>query len=126
MNNVTNDKAKKFVITLAVNATDDRSTIAFTVANAALAAGRDVGIFLSSDAVELSRAGSCDYTNISPFKPLAELIDAFTNGGGIVWACSPCVQHRSLKDAEMAQGVKVVGAGPMLEWIDEGAATLSF
>ncbi len=99
--------------------------MAFTVANAALTAGREVGIFMASDAAELSRAGACDYTNISPFKPLAELVDSFVTAGGVVWACAPCVKHRGLNDAELVDGVNVVGAGPMLEWIDEGAATLS-
>ena len=126
MNTEANPKAAKLVIMLTHNANDDKSTVAMTIANAALSAGRDVGIFLSSDGAELGRAGSCDYTNISPFKPLADLIDAFVTNGGVVWACAPCVKHRGLKETEMATGVKIVGAGPMLEWLDEGATTLSF
>ena len=116
----------KLVVNLSKGANDDRSTVAFTVANAALSQGREVGIFLSSDAVELSREGGCDLTNVRPFKALNELIDSFVAGGGTLWACSPCFQHRGLRENETTEGTVVTGAGPMLEWIGQGATTLSF
>jgi predicted peroxiredoxin len=120
------DKSQKMVVVLSHNASDDKSTVAFTVANAALASGMDVGVFLVSDAAELSRTGACDATNVRPFKPLAEIIDGFVSGGGVVWSCAPCFQHRSLKEEEVVDGVSVVGAGPMIKWIADGASTLSF
>ena len=117
---------QKLVITLTHGAGDDKSTVAFTVANAALSKGQEVAVFLSSDAVELGRDGSCDFTQIRPFKPLDELITGFIAGGGVVWVCSPCFQHRGLKEGETVDGVIVTGAGPMLEWVASGASTLSF
>ncbi|MEL6304955.1 MAG: DsrE family protein [Bacteroidota bacterium] len=117
---------QKLVITLSVNANDDVSTVAFTVANAALSKGMQVGMFLTSDGVELSKDGACEYTHVQPFKKLAELIEAFTTNEGVVWACAPCFNHRGLKAEETVAGTTVVGAGPMLEWVAEGAQTLSF
>jgi len=119
-------KSKKLVVTLSVNSNDDVSTVAFTVANAAISKGLEVGVFLTSDAVELSRAGSCEYTHVQPFKKLNELVEGFTTSGGTLWACSPCFNHHGLHAEETVNGTVVVGAGPMLDWIAEGAQTLSF
>jgi len=117
---------KKLVVTLSVNANDDVSTVAFTVANAALSKGMEVGMFLTSDGVELSKEGSCEYTHVQPFKKLNELIESFGSNGGVIWACSPCFNHRGLNAEEIVNGATVVGAGPMLDWIIEGAQTLTF
>ena len=117
---------KKLIVTLSANAKNDVSTVALTVANAALSKGMEVGIFLSSDGVELSREGATEFTHIQPFKKLNELTESFTKNGGTLWACSPCFNHRGLKSDETVQGTEVVGAGPMLDWIVKGANTLSF
>ncbi|MCH9646853.1 MAG: DsrE family protein [Deltaproteobacteria bacterium] len=127
MNNNTaqNNTVKKMILVLTHNANDDKSTVAFTIANAALSSGTEVGIFLASDGVELSRDGACDYTAIKPFKPASELVESFVSNGGVLWACSPCFQHRGMKEEETVEGAIVTGAGPMLQWIAEGATTLS-
>ena len=118
--------SKKLVVTLSDSAKDDISTVAFTVANAALSKGMDVGVFLTSDGVEISRHGGYEFTHVAPFKKLNELVEGFSANGGTIWACSPCFNHRGLKAEETVEGTEVVGAGPMLDWIAEGAQTLSF
>ena len=117
---------QKLVVNLTTNATDDRSTVAFTVANAALSKGFDVAVFLNADGVELSRRGGCEYTHVQPLKPLAALIESFAESGGTVWACTPCFKHRGLKEDEVIEGGIVTGAGPMLQWIADGAQVISY
>ena len=117
---------KKLIVTLSANAKNDVSTVALTVANAALSKGMEVGIFLSSDGVELSREGATEFTHIQPFKKLNELTESFTKNGGTLWACAPCFNHRGLHANDTVEGAQVVGAGPMLDWILEGAQTLTF
>ena len=53
----TNGKSKKLVLMLSQNGNDDKSTVAFTIANAALSTGMEVGVFLVSDGVEMGRQG---------------------------------------------------------------------
>lgn len=118
--------SKKLVVCLSKNANDDKSTVALTVANAALSKGMEVGLFLSSDGVEISRSGAYEYTHAAPFKKLNELVEAFAANGGIIWSCAPCFNHRGLNPDETVNGTEVVGAGPMLDWVVEGAQTLSF
>ncbi len=117
---------QKLVITVTANSNDDVSTVAFTVANAALSKGMDVGVFLTSDGVELCRAGGHEFTHVPPFKTLSELVESFVSNGGVLWSCAPCFNHRGLDESETLEGTTVTGAGPMLEWIAGGASTLSF
>jgi predicted peroxiredoxin len=119
------DNNSKLVLLVSHGANDDKSTVAFTIANAALSTGMEVGVFLTSDAVELSREGAVDFTHVKPFKKLEELIDGFLENGGQVWTCSPCFNHRGLSTDEVVERAIVTGAGPMLEWIQAGAATVS-
>jgi predicted peroxiredoxin len=115
---------KKLVVVLGANANDDKSSVAFTIANAALSTGMQVAVFLTSDGVELARDGGYDLTQVQPFKKLEELVDMFIDKGGIVWACTPCYKHRGLKEAENVNKVIVTGAGPLIEWVQAGAATI--
>lgn len=119
------NNTNKLVLLISNGANDDKSTVGFTIANAALSTGMEVGIFLTSDAVELSRHGACELTHVKPFKKLEELIDGFVENGGQLWSCSPCFQHRGLNDKETVEKALVTGAGPLLEWIQAGAATIS-
>ena len=45
--------------------------------------------------------------------------------GGVVGSCSPCFQHRGLETEKVYERLIVTGAGPLIEWIQAGAATLS-
>jgi predicted peroxiredoxin len=116
---------KKLVIVLGHGGNDDKSSVAFTIANAALSNGCQVAVFLTSDGVELCRDGACDLTHVQPFKPLGELIDGFVHKGGVLWSCAPCFQHRGLKSEETVERTIVTGAGPMLEWVGQGASVIS-
>jgi len=118
--------SKKLVVTVSHNTNNDKSSVAFTIANAALSTGMEVAIFLTSDGVELSREKASDFTNVSPFKPLGELIEGFVQSGGVLWTCSLCFQHRGLNSEDLVEGAMVTGAGPMIEWISQGASTLCF
>lgn len=122
---MSNQDTNKLVLLLTRDANHDTSTVGFTIANAALSQGKEVAIFLTSDGVDLAREGANDLAEVRPFRPLAELVEDFVSGGGLVWVCSPCFQHRGHRPDDLRPGVTITGAGPMLEWIGAGAATLS-
>jgi predicted peroxiredoxin len=115
----------KLVILLAHGGNDDKSSVAFTIANAALSTGMEVAVFLTSEGVELARDGACDMTLVQPFRKLDEMIEDFLGKGGVVWACSPCYKHRGLDDKQNYENVIVTGAGALIEWVKMGATTLS-
>lgn len=119
------DNKNRLVIICTHNNNDDKSSVAFTIANAALSKGMHVAVFLTSDGVELARDGACDKTQVLPFKKLEELIDGFIDKGGVLWACTPCFEHRGLSSEKTVDKTVVTGAGPLIEWIQMGAATIS-
>ncbi|MEO0600233.1 MAG: DsrE family protein [Myxococcota bacterium] len=116
--------SNKLVVLLTHNSSHDTASVGFTIANAALSQGKEVAIFLTADGVDLARQGASDLAHVRPFKPLDDLIEQFTGQGGIVWACSPCFQNRGHRVEDNLAGVTVTGAGPMLEWLDQGASTV--
>jgi predicted peroxiredoxin len=122
---MTKTNPKKLVVTLGHGGNDDKSSVAFTIANAALSTGMEVAVFLTSDGVELGRDGAAAFTQVLPFKSLPDLIDGFLDRGGRVWACAPCFRHRGLDVDDTAEKVIVTGAGPLLEWVAEGASVIS-
>jgi predicted peroxiredoxin len=119
------NKTEKLVVLISDGASNDKATIGFTIANAALSSGMQVAVFLASDGVELSRDGACDMTHVKPFKRLEELIDSFVQNNGVLWSCGPCFQHRGLKEEETVERTIVTGSASLLEWVRDGAATLT-
>jgi predicted peroxiredoxin len=117
----------KIVVLISHGANSDKSTIAMTIANAAKSAGNEVAIFLTSDAVYLAKHGYTDLApQYRPFKTLEELTRQFLDAKGVLWACTPCVQHRGLKNEDMLEGVIVTGSGPLVEWLGAGAQTVCY
>ena len=55
----------------------DKTVVAFVVANAALAAGQEVVIFLNIESVRLATPGYADDITSEGFKPLKELLAAY-------------------------------------------------
>ena len=116
----------KLVILLTKGIDSEISSVAFTIANGGLTAGLKVSIFLTSTAIDLVRRGGQKLTQVAPLQPLAGLIDDFQKRGGTLWACPPCVQSRGYQQADLLDGVTIVGASAMHAEIKQGAATLSF
>jgi len=101
------------------------SSVAFTIANGGLTAGLKVSIFLTSTAIDLVRKRGHELTHVAPLQPLAALIQDFQKRGGEIWACPPCVKSRGYVQADLIDGVTIVGASALHEPIKQGAATLS-
>lgn len=117
---------KKLLVVITATATNDKATIAFTIANASLSEGMDVTVFVTSDGVDLARAGSAETAQFSPFKPLSELVDSFVENGGKLLACGSCWNHRGMKDLPVAEGMTIAGVASVVELLAAGATTLTF
>jgi predicted peroxiredoxin len=116
----------KLVILVTRGIDSELSSVAFTIANGGLTAGLKVSIFLTSTAIDLVRRGGQSLTHVPPLQPLVGLIEDFQKRGGIIWACTPCVQARGYQQPDLLDGVIITGASVMHAEIKEGAATLSF
>jgi predicted peroxiredoxin len=104
----------------------DKTTVAFVVANAGLAAEQEVVIFLNVEAVRLVIPGYADEINTAGFKPLKELLASFTENGGKLWVCPPCFNARGLDKDNIVAGAIFAGGAAVVEFLGQGAASLSY
>ena len=117
---------EKLVVLLTRGIDSELSSVALTIANGGITAGLKVSLFLTSTAIDLVRKGGNRMTQVAPLEPLAVLIDDFMKRGGRIWACPPCVKSRGYEQADLMDGVMIIGASAMHAEIKAGAATLSF
>ena len=104
----------------------DKATVAFVVANAAVASDKESLVFLSIEGVRLSQKGFADSIHEEGFAPLKELMTNFVNGGGKIWVCSPCFNKRKLDPNNLVPGATIVGGAKLVEFLSEGAPSISF
>ncbi len=117
----------KFCVSLTHAKDDpDRATVAFVVANAALGSDKDTLVFLSTDGVHLSQKGVPETIREEGFAPLAELMTNFVKGGGKIFVCSPCFKKRKLDEKNLVEGSTIVGGAKLVEFLDGGAACVSY
>jgi predicted peroxiredoxin len=114
----------KLVVLMTKGIDSELSSVAFTIANGGLTAGLKVSVFLTSAAIDLVRRNGQRLTQVAPLEPLAALIEDFQKRGGVIWACPPCVKSRGYEQADLLDGVIIVGASAMHAEIKAGAATL--
>ncbi len=119
--------AGKFCVNLTWSKNDaDKATVAFVVANAAVASDKRTMMFLSTEGVRLGVAGYADDIREEGFAPLAELMANFVKAGGVIWVCSPCFKKRGLDETRLVAGATIVGGAKLVEWLSDGSPSISY
>jgi predicted peroxiredoxin len=117
----------KVVINLTTGHEDaDKVTVAFLVATAAVAKGKDVVMFLTKEAVLIALPGYAEAVEVAGAPPVQRLFEQYAEGGGELFVCPICFEARRLDDAELAANAKLAGATPLWDWIGEGATVFSY
>jgi predicted peroxiredoxin len=118
---------KKIVIVISRGFDDERSSVAWSIANASIASDMELTVFLVAAGVDWVRKGTSDAARPNPLDPpIKDMIANVVAGGGKILVCPPCAKVRGYGEAELVEGVTVAGAPAMLEVVKQGAATLSF
>ena len=60
------------------------------------------------------------------FAPLKQLMDNFVASGGLLFVCSPCYKKRGLNEACLVDGAQIVGGAKLVEFLSQGAASVSY
>src|SRR6266550_8943830 len=71
------EATRELVVVITHGMDDERSSIAFTIANGGLTAGLQVSIFLTSAAVDLVLKRAIEGLVVHPLEPLAALVKDF-------------------------------------------------
>lgn len=117
----------KFVISISCAKNDtDKATVGFVIANAAVASDKETVVFLSIEGTRLSQKGYADDIHEAGFAPLKELMTNFAAAGGTIYVCSPCFKKRALDETTLVDGAKIVGGAKLVEFMSEGAPSISY
>ena len=121
------EDAKKLIVILSRGIDDERTTVAWTLANGGVNEGLDVTVFIVAAGADVVRKGQADRVQLNPEDPpMRELIAGFQAGGGNIWVCPPCAKLRSYTVDDFIDGVEIVGAPPVMAQIKDGAAVICF
>ena len=104
----------------------DKATVAFVVANAAVASDKDTVVFLSTEGVRLAVKGHADDVAEEGFAPLKDLMANFAASGGTIFVCSPCFKKRGLDENRLVAGAKIVGGAKLVEFLAGGSPCVSY
>lgn len=117
----------KFVVSLTCAKDDtDKATVAFVVANAAVASDKKALVFLSTEGTRISQKGYADDIHEEGFAPLRDLMKNFVEAGGEIYVCSPCFKKRNLDENNLVAGAVIVGGAKLVEFMGEASPSVSY
>jgi predicted peroxiredoxin len=104
----------------------ERCNQAFTVAATAVAAGADVGLWLTGEAAWFAVPGRAEEFELPLATPLADLLRAVLAGGQVT-LCTQCAGRRGITEADVVDGIRVAGAAVFAEEIlEDGTQALVY
>ena len=118
---------KKLVVIVTNGFNDERSSVAWSVANGGVASDYEVTMFLVSSGVDWARKGATQHARLNPLDPpIGDMIRTVLDAGGRILVCPPCAGVRGYTQDDLIDGVKLAGSVAMLEVVRQGADTLTF
>jgi len=118
---------KKLVVVVTSGSDNERSSVAWSVANGAIASDMQVTIFLVSSGVDWVRKGAADQARPNPLDPpIKDMIQTVLDSGGKILVCPPCAGVRGYDRENLIDGVTLAGSVAMLDEVQQGASTLTF
>ena len=121
------EESKKLVVVVTRGCDDERSSVAWSIANGGIASGYDITMFLVSAGADWARKGAADNAHPNPLDPpVKDMIQNVIDSGGQIMVCPPCAKVRGYEPENLIEGAILAGSTAMLGVVSEGAKTLSF
>ena len=118
---------KKLVVVVTSGFNDERSSVAWSIANGGIASGYKITMFLVSSGVDWVRKRGADVARLNPLDPpVKDMIQNVIDSGGEIMVCPPCAKVRGYEQQDFIDGVVLAGSTAMLGVVSEGAKTLTF
>ncbi|SRR6266540_7536865 len=94
----------------------ERCNQGFTVAATAVAAGADVGLWLTGEAAWFGVPGRAEQFDLELATPLKDLLDSVLAGGQVT-VCTQCAERRGITADDVLDGIRIAGAAVFTEEI---------
>ena len=121
------EKKRKLVVVITNGMDNERSSVAWSIANGGINSGLDVSVFLVSNGVDWVRKGAANLAHPNPEDPkLLDMIQNVINQGCHIGVCPPCAKVRGYTADDFIDGVTIVGSMAIHEPVKDGAAVLTF
>ena len=104
----------------------DRVLVAYLTAGAALDQGKQVVMWLTSDAVRLALNGYADGIRAEKDPPVQRVHQQFIEKGGRFYVCPICFNERELDASDLVENAELLGATPLMEFVGDGATVFSY
>jgi len=118
---------KKMVVTITNGVDNERSSVAWSVANGGVGMGFDVTMFLVSSGVDWARRGAAEKARPNPLDPtIGEMMNNVMESGGQILVCPPCAKVRGYDESDLIDGAVLAGSAAMLGVAAQNAITLTF
>jgi predicted peroxiredoxin len=118
---------KKLVVIVTSGFNDERSSVAWSVANGGIASGYQITMFMVSSGVDWVRKGAAEVARPNPLDPtIKEMMQNVIDSGGKIFVCPPCAGVRGYSQDDLIDGAELAGSTAMLGVVSEGAKTVTF
>ena len=104
----------------------EKSSIAFVMANAAVAMESEVTVVLQSNGVLIAKKGCYEHIFAAGFDSLKKLVDTFVELGGKIIVCMPCLEERQITKEMLIDEAKPAKAGRVINECLEAKAVLNY
>jgi predicted peroxiredoxin len=120
-------ESRKLVVIVTRGCDDERSSVAWSIANGGIASGFEITMFLVSAGSDWARKGAADHARLNPLDPpVTEMMQNVIDSGGRILVCPPCAKVRGYEQENLIEGAQLAGSTAMLGVVSEGAKTLTF
>ena len=120
-------ETNKLVVVISRGFDDERSSVAWSIANAGVASEMEVTVFLVASGVDWVRKGATEVARLNPLDPpVNDMIQNVIDSGGTIMVCPPCAKVRGYEQKDLIDGIVLAGSTSMLEVVSQGASTLTF
>lgn len=118
---------KKLVVIVTRGCDDERSSVAWSVANGGVGSGYEVTMFLVSSGADWARKGAAEHARLNPLDPpINDMMNNVIESGGSIMVCPPCAKVRGYEKENLIDGAELAGSVAMLGVVSEGAETITF
>jgi predicted peroxiredoxin len=118
---------QKMVVVVTNGFNDERSSVAWSVANGGVGMGFEVTMFMVSSGVDWVRKGAAEKARPNPLDPsIKDMMQNVIDNGGQILVCPPCAGVRGYSADDLIEQATLAGSAAMLGVAAQDAITLTF